>query len=66
LKDLVEKIVKAKLGMNIPLIMCASNLLYEAGDVEDDMIAIYESNLEKVYFLSFVWNIYDRELVAKI
>ncbi|KAK7343158.1 hypothetical protein VNO80_26121 [Phaseolus coccineus] len=48
LKDLVEKIVKAKLGMNIPLIMCASNLLYEAGDVEDDMIAIYEANLEKV------------------
>ncbi|KAH1144626.1 hypothetical protein GLYMA_12G236000v4 [Glycine max] len=47
LKDLVEKIVKAKLGMNLPLIMCASNLLYEAGDVEDDMIAIYEANLEK-------------------
>ncbi|XP_047169177.1 SUMO-activating enzyme subunit 2 [Vigna umbellata] len=48
LKDFVEKIVKAKLGMNLPLIMCASNLLYEAGDVEDDMIAIYEANLEKV------------------
>nr|KYP41709.1 SUMO-activating enzyme subunit 2 [Cajanus cajan] len=48
LKDLVEKIVKAKLGMNLPLIMCASNLLYEAGDVEEDMIAIYEANLEKV------------------
>ncbi|KHN19464.1 SUMO-activating enzyme subunit 2 [Glycine soja] len=47
LKDLAEKIVKAKLGMNLPLIMCASNLLYEAGDVEDDMIAIYEANLEK-------------------
>ncbi|KAL2979644.1 hypothetical protein AAZX31_13G183500 [Glycine max] len=47
LKDLVEKIVKAKLGMNLPLIMCASNLLYEAGDVEDDMVAIYEANLEK-------------------
>ncbi|CAL0303563.1 unnamed protein product [Lupinus luteus] len=48
LKDLVEKIVKAKLGMNLPLIMNASSLLYEAGDVEDDMIAIYEANLEKV------------------
>lgn len=61
LKDFVEKIVKAKLGMNLPLIMCASNLLYEAGDVEDDMIAIYEANLEKVYLLSLVWNIYDRD-----
>ncbi|KAK7314242.1 hypothetical protein VNO77_39455 [Canavalia gladiata] len=48
LKDFVEKIVKAKLGMNIPLIMCASNLLYEAGDVENDMVAIYAANLEKV------------------
>ncbi|KAJ1388611.1 Ubiquitin/SUMO-activating enzyme ubiquitin-like domain [Sesbania bispinosa] len=48
LKDFVEKIVKAKLGMNLPLIMNASNLLYEAGDVEDDMVAIYTANLEKV------------------
>ncbi|KAK7283903.1 hypothetical protein RIF29_13652 [Crotalaria pallida] len=48
LKDLVEKIVKAKLGMNLPLIMNASSLLYEAGDVEDDMAPIYEANLEKV------------------
>ncbi|KAE9592726.1 putative NAD(P)-binding domain, ubiquitin/SUMO-activating enzyme ubiquitin-like protein [Lupinus albus] len=48
LKDLVEKIVKAKLGMDLPLIMNASSLLYEAGDVEDDMVAIYEANLEKV------------------
>jgi len=62
LKDFVEKIVKAKLGMNLPLIMCASNLLYEAGDVEDDMIAIYEANLEKVYLLSLIWKkIYDRD-----
>ncbi|KAL2326433.1 hypothetical protein Fmac_025491 [Flemingia macrophylla] len=48
LKDFVEKIVKAKLGMTLPLIMCASNLLYEAGDVEKDFIKIYEANLEKV------------------
>ncbi|QHN97641.1 SUMO-activating enzyme subunit [Arachis hypogaea] len=48
LKDFVEKIVKAKLGMNLPLIMNSSNLLYEAGDVEDDMVAIYSANLEKV------------------
>ncbi|XP_050897292.1 SUMO-activating enzyme subunit 2-like [Lathyrus oleraceus] len=48
LKDVVEKIIKAKLGMNLPLIMNASNLLYEAGDIEDDMVAIYDANLEKV------------------
>lgn len=54
LKDVVEKIVKAKLGMSLPLIMNASNLLYEAGDVEEEMVAIYEANLEKVGFLSSV------------
>ncbi|KAI5438380.1 SUMO-activating enzyme subunit 2 [Lathyrus oleraceus] len=48
LEDVVEKIIKAKLGMNLPLIMNASNLLYEAGDIEDDMVAIYDANLEKV------------------
>lgn len=48
LKDVVEKIIKAKLGMSLPLVMNASNLLYEAGDIEDDMIAIYNANLEKV------------------
>lgn len=48
LKDVVEKIIKAKLGMSLPLVMNASNLLYEAGDIEDDMVAIYNANLEKV------------------
>ncbi|GAU36217.1 hypothetical protein TSUD_363720 [Trifolium subterraneum] len=48
LKDVVEKIIKAKLGMSLPLIMNASNLLYEAGDIEEDMVAIYDANLEKV------------------
>ncbi|KAK2407353.1 ubiquitin-activating enzyme E1 [Trifolium repens] len=48
LKDVVEKIIKAKLGMSLPLIMNASNLLYEAGDIEEDMVAIYNANLEKV------------------
>ncbi|KAG8655910.1 hypothetical protein MANES_04G086600v8 [Manihot esculenta] len=49
LRDFVEKIVKAKLGMNSPLIMHGSNLLYEVGDdLEDDMIANYTANLEKV------------------
>ncbi|KAG8655914.1 SUMO-activating enzyme subunit 2 [Manihot esculenta] len=49
LRDFVEKIVKAKLGMNSPLIMHGSTLLYEVGDdLEDDMIANYTANLEKV------------------
>lgn len=57
LKDVVEKIIKAKLGMNLPLVMNASNLLYEAGDIEEDMVAIYDANLEKVCFLSLVWKL---------
>ncbi|XP_031260242.1 SUMO-activating enzyme subunit 2-like [Pistacia vera] len=49
LRDFVEKIVKAKLGMNFPLIMHGSNLLYEVGDdLDDDMVANYAANLEKV------------------
>ncbi|XP_042517843.1 SUMO-activating enzyme subunit 2-like [Macadamia integrifolia] len=49
LRDFVEKIVKAKLGMNLPLIMLGSALLYEVGDdLEEDMVANYEANLEKV------------------
>ncbi|XP_061958898.1 SUMO-activating enzyme subunit 2 isoform X3 [Populus nigra] len=49
LRDFVEKIVKAKLGMNSPLIMCGLALLYEVGDdLEEDMIANYTANLEKV------------------
>ncbi|XP_031252237.1 SUMO-activating enzyme subunit 2-like [Pistacia vera] len=49
LRDFVEKIVKAKLGMNFPLIMHGSNLLYEVGDdLDEDMVANYAANLEKV------------------
>ncbi|XP_010251621.1 PREDICTED: SUMO-activating enzyme subunit 2 [Nelumbo nucifera] len=49
LRDFVEKIVKAKLGMNLPLIMHGSTLLYEVGDdLDEDMVANYSSNLEKV------------------
>ncbi|KAJ6671409.1 SUMO-ACTIVATING ENZYME SUBUNIT [Salix viminalis] len=49
LRDFVEKIVKAKLGMNSPLIMCGLALLYEVGDdLEKDMIENYTANLEKV------------------
>ncbi|XVF45338.1 hypothetical protein PTKIN_Ptkin02bG0198000 [Pterospermum kingtungense] len=48
LRDFVEKIVKAKLGMNFPLIMQGASILYEVGeDLEEDMVAIYAANLEK-------------------
>lgn len=49
LRDLVDKIVTAKLGMNLPLIMHGASLLYEVGDDLDDiMVANYNANLEKV------------------
>uniref|UniRef100_A0A2P2K7G6 Uncharacterized protein MANES_04G086600 n=1 Tax=Rhizophora mucronata TaxID=61149 RepID=A0A2P2K7G6_RHIMU len=49
LRDFVEKIVKAKLGMNFPMILRGSALLYEVGDdLDGNMIAIYAANLEKV------------------
>ncbi|KAF2301885.1 hypothetical protein GH714_030196 [Hevea brasiliensis] len=49
LRDFVEKIVKAELGMNSPIIMHGVTLLYEVGDdLEEDMIANYTANLEKV------------------
>lgn len=52
LRDFVDKIVKAKLGMNFPLIMHKSSLLYEVGDdLEEDMVANYAANLDKVGFL---------------
>jgi uncharacterized protein (UPF0276 family) len=56
LRDFVEKIVKAKLGMYFPLIMHGSALLYEVGDdLDEDMVANYAANLEKVYSF-FVFN----------
>ncbi|EPS74543.1 hypothetical protein M569_00206 [Genlisea aurea] len=49
LKDIVDKVVKAKLGMNLPMIMHGSSLLYEAGDdLAEDEVAHYETNLEKI------------------
>lgn len=49
LRDFVDKIVKAKLGMDFPLIMHKSSLLYEVGDdLEEDMVANYAANLDKV------------------
>lgn len=49
LRDIVEKIVEAKLGMSLPLIMHDASLLYEVGDDLDEvMTANYAANLEKV------------------
>ncbi|KAH9623187.1 hypothetical protein KSS87_016869 [Heliosperma pusillum] len=49
LGEFVEKIVRAKLGMNLPLVMHGLSLLYEVGDdLDEDMIKNYEANLEKV------------------
>ncbi|XP_015892483.1 SUMO-activating enzyme subunit 2 isoform X1 [Ziziphus jujuba] len=49
LRDFVDKIVKATLGMNLPLIMHGSALLYEVGDdLDEAMVANYAANLEKV------------------
>lgn len=49
LRDFVEKIVKAKLGMSFPSIMHGSSLLYEVGDdLDEAMITNYTANLDKV------------------
>nr|GMC85377.1 SUMO-activating enzyme subunit 2 [Ipomoea batatas] len=49
LRDFVDKIVKAKLGMNLPLIMNGAALLYEVGDdLDEKMVKNYAANLDKV------------------
>ncbi|KAL8108715.1 hypothetical protein AgCh_024980 [Apium graveolens] len=49
LRDVVEKIVKARLGMSLPLVMHGAALLYEVGDdLDEAMVANYSANLDKV------------------
>ncbi|KAJ3694064.1 hypothetical protein LUZ60_009544 [Juncus effusus] len=49
LRDVIEKVIKSKLGMNLPLVMRGSNLIYEEGDdLDDDLVATYALNLDKV------------------
>jgi ubiquitin-like 1-activating enzyme E1 B len=49
LRDIVEKIVKSKLGMSLPLIMRGTDLLYEVGDdLDESSVAIYTANLDKL------------------
>ncbi|XP_042397907.1 SUMO-activating enzyme subunit 2-like isoform X1 [Zingiber officinale] len=48
LRDIVEKIIKVKLGMDLPMVMQARTLIYEAGDgLEEDVAANYALNLNK-------------------
>lgn len=54
LRDVVEKIVKARLGMSLPLVMHGAALLYEVGDdLDEAMVANYSANLDKVMALLF-------------
>jgi ubiquitin-like 1-activating enzyme E1 B len=48
MRDVIEKVLKRKLGVDSPVIMQGSSLLYETGDdLEDDMAAHYASLLNK-------------------
>ncbi|KAH8972786.1 hypothetical protein BDL97_01G010100 [Sphagnum fallax] len=48
MKDVIEKVLKRKLGIDSPVIMQGSSLLYETGDdLEEDMAAHYASLLNK-------------------
>ncbi len=49
MKDVIEKVLKRKLGIDSPVIMQGSSLLYETSDdLEEDMAAHYASLLNKV------------------
>ncbi|XP_074587542.1 SUMO-activating enzyme subunit 2-like [Curcuma longa] len=49
LRDVVEKIIKNKLGMNLPMVMQGTTLIYEVGDdLEEDVAANYALNLDKI------------------
>lgn len=48
-RDFIEKIVRAKLGMHLPMVTNGNSLIYEFGDdLDEDEIRIYEANLDKV------------------
>lgn len=49
LREVIDKIIKSKLGMNLPSVMIGSTLVFEDGDgLEEDEAANYALNLEKV------------------
>nr|AAN03851.1 SUMO activating enzyme 2 [Arabidopsis thaliana] len=68
LRDLVDKIVKTKLGMNLPLIMHGNSLLYEVGDDLDDIMVAYLSELPSPILNGSILTVEDlqQELSCKI
>ncbi|GJN32922.1 hypothetical protein PR202_gb21465 [Eleusine coracana subsp. coracana] len=49
LREVIDKVIKSKLGMNLPSVMIGSTLVFEDGDdLEEDEAANYAINLEKV------------------
>lgn len=49
LRDIIEKVVKSKLGMNAPSIMHGAEVLYETGDdLDKDLLAAYAAKADKV------------------
>jgi ubiquitin-like 1-activating enzyme E1 B len=59
MRDVIEKVLKRKLGVDSPVIMQGSSLLYETGDdLEEDMAAHYASLLNKVPNYPVVLNLF--------
>ncbi|PON77399.1 SUMO-activating enzyme subunit SAE2/Uba [Trema orientale] len=49
LSEIIEKIVKPKLGMSAPIIMHGAEVLYETGDdLDEDLLASYAAKVDKV------------------
>ena len=51
LREVIDKVIKSKLGMNLPLVMVGATLVFEDGEgLKPDEAANYALNLEKVLF----------------
>lgn len=49
LQEVIDKVIKSKLGMNLPLVMVGATLVFEDGEgLEPDEAENYALNLEKV------------------
>lgn len=50
MREVLDKVVKRKLGVTDPVIMQGSNLLHESGeDIEEDMVTYYTALLDKKF-----------------
>ncbi len=58
MKDVIEKVLKRKLGIDSPVIMQGSSLLYKTGDDLEDMATHYASLLNKVPNYPVVLNLF--------